>query len=51
MPLGHFYNCFGDSMLNPYCFVLIVKETQMENQGMILALVNCFWYLHYCTKC
>jgi hypothetical protein len=29
-------------MLNTYCFVLSVKEMQMENQGMILALVNCF---------
>jgi hypothetical protein len=27
-----------------YCFVLSVKEMQMEKQGMILALVNCFWY-------
>jgi hypothetical protein len=25
-------------------FVLSVKEMQMELQGMILALVNCFWY-------
>jgi hypothetical protein len=31
-------------MLNTYYFVLSVKEMQMENQGMILAFVNCFWY-------
>jgi hypothetical protein len=29
-------------MLNTYCFMLSVKEMQMEMQGMILALVNCF---------
>jgi hypothetical protein len=31
-------------MLNTYCFVLSVKEMQREKQGMIVALVNCFWY-------
>jgi hypothetical protein len=31
-------------MLNTYCFVLSVKEMQMEMQGMILDLVNYFWY-------
>jgi hypothetical protein len=50
VPLGHFYNCFGDYMLNMYCFVLRVKDMQMEMQGMILALVNCF-ILTYSTKC
>jgi hypothetical protein len=31
-------------MLSTYCFVLSVKEMQMKKQGMILVLVNCFWY-------
>jgi hypothetical protein len=31
-------------MLNTYCFVISIKEMQMEKQGMTLALVNCFWY-------
>jgi hypothetical protein len=31
-------------MLNTNCFALSVKEMQMEMQGMILALVNYFWY-------
>jgi hypothetical protein len=34
-----------------HCFVLSVKEMQMEKQGMILALVNCFLVLTYSTKC
>jgi hypothetical protein len=38
-------------MLNTYCFVLSVKEMQMELQGMIIALVNCFKVLTYSTKC
>jgi hypothetical protein len=32
-------------MLNTYCFVLSVKEMQMENQGMILALSKLFLVL------
>jgi hypothetical protein len=31
-------------MLNTYCFVISIKEMQMEKQGMTLALVNSFWY-------
>jgi hypothetical protein len=31
--------------------VLNVKEVQIKNQGMSLALVNCFWILTYFSKC
>jgi hypothetical protein len=41
-------------MPNTYCFssyVLSSWEVQIKNQGMFLALVNCFWILIYLSKC
>jgi hypothetical protein len=45
VPLGHFYyvlviRCSTNIVFSKY--ELRVKEMQMENQGMILSLVNCF---------
>jgi hypothetical protein len=45
VPLGHFYKCFGDEMPNTNYFDSnVLKKMQNENQGMFLALVNCFLY-------
>jgi hypothetical protein len=46
VPSGHFYVVLVIRFsTQSYDFIgLRVKEMQIEKQGMILALVNCFWY-------
>jgi hypothetical protein len=38
-------------MLNTYCFVISIKEMQMEKQGMTLSLSKLFLVLTYSSKC
>jgi hypothetical protein len=42
VPLGHFYKCFGLLDAQHILFCAKCKKMQMEMQGMILDLVNCF---------
>jgi hypothetical protein len=38
-------------MINTYCFVISIKEMQMEKQGMTLSLSKLFLVLTYSSTC